>query len=158
MYHLRRSPFLRTFNTSPDETTFYRLILNRECTSNCIIMIQPTLYCYSFNAPPHAVLLDAQNVQPNVILLLDTFFHVLIHHGEVKKSFLKLTKKIRALQNGVMQDIISKKSTNISKHSWSFLKKMQRNLWKTDILIQDMWNVTKTAVKHVFYQPRLILL
>jgi len=31
---------------------------------------------------PYPVLLDTQSVQPNVILLLDTFFHILIWHGE----------------------------------------------------------------------------
>lgn len=82
MYHLRRSPFLRVFNTSPDETTFYRLWLNRENTTNCLTMIQPTLHSYSFNEVPHPVLLDSVSVQPDVILLMDTFFQVLIHYGE----------------------------------------------------------------------------
>jgi protein transport protein SEC23 len=82
MYHLRRSQFLRVFNSSPDETTFFRLLLNRENTNNSIIMIQPTLHCYSFNAPPHPVPLDSLSVKSDVILLLDTFFCVLIHYGE----------------------------------------------------------------------------
>lgn len=82
MYHLRRSQFLRVFNSSPDETAFFRLHLNRENTYNCIIMIQPTLHSYSFNAPPHPVLLDSMSVRPDVILLLDTYFSVLIHYGE----------------------------------------------------------------------------
>jgi len=82
MYHLRRSQFLRVFNSSPDETAFFRLTLNRENTNNSIIMIQPTLHCYSFNAPPQAVPLDSLSVRPDVILLLDTFFCVLIHYGE----------------------------------------------------------------------------
>lgn len=28
MYHLRRSHFITTFGVSPDETTFYRVIIN----------------------------------------------------------------------------------------------------------------------------------
>jgi len=82
MYHLRRSQFLRVFNSSPDETAFFRLALNRENTYNSIIMIQPTLRSYSFTEPPHEVPLDSLFVKPNVILLLDTFFSVLIHYGE----------------------------------------------------------------------------
>jgi protein transport protein SEC23 len=82
MYHLRRSQFLRVFNSSPDETAFFRLTLNRENTYNCIIMIQPTLHSYSFSAPPQAVPLDSLSVRSDVILLLDTFFSVLIHYGE----------------------------------------------------------------------------
>uniref|UniRef100_A0A7S1NFL3 Protein transport protein SEC23 n=1 Tax=Eutreptiella gymnastica TaxID=73025 RepID=A0A7S1NFL3_9EUGL len=81
MYHLRRSEFLQIFNSSPDETTFFRHTLLRENCSNAIIMIQPTLHSYSFNGPPQAVLLDSNSVMPDNILLLDTFFDVVIHHG-----------------------------------------------------------------------------
>ena len=45
-------------------------------------MIQPTLLSYSFDGPPQAALLDSDSVQPNTILLLDTFFHVVVFHGE----------------------------------------------------------------------------
>lgn len=82
MFHLRRSKFLSTFNSSPDEQAYYRFSLSRESTSNALIMIQPTLLSYSFNGPPYPVLLDAASVRPDTILLLDTFFHVLIFHGE----------------------------------------------------------------------------
>merc|ERR1719187_2095288 len=69
MFHLRRSQFLQVFNNSPDETTFYRGCLMREDLTQCLIMIQPILYSYSFNGPPEPV-------------LLDTFFQILIFHGE----------------------------------------------------------------------------
>ncbi|KAL0481516.1 protein transport protein SEC23 [Acrasis kona] len=83
MYHLRRSQFLRVFNSSPDETAFFRLWLNRENTFNCILMIQPTLHSYAAGqAYPMTVQLDSVSVRPNVILLLDTFFAVVVHHGE----------------------------------------------------------------------------
>jgi len=45
-------------------------------------MIQPTLLSYSFNGPPEPALLDAQSVRPDAIFLLDTFFHVVVFHGE----------------------------------------------------------------------------
>ncbi|EEB07454.1 GTPase activating protein Sec23a [Schizosaccharomyces japonicus yFS275] len=83
MYHLRRSPFLSVFNNSPDETAFYRHILNHEDVNNSLIMIQPTLQSYSFENPDGVpVLLDAVSIKPDAILLLDTFFHILIFHGE----------------------------------------------------------------------------
>lgn len=44
-------------------------------------MIQPTLISFTFGAPPEPVLLDSVSIKPDVILLLDTFFHVLIFHG-----------------------------------------------------------------------------
>lgn len=82
MYHLRRSQFLQVFNNSPDETTYARHVLNREDTNNSLIMIQPTLMQYSMDNAPQPVLLDSQSIQQNVILLMDTFFHILIYHGE----------------------------------------------------------------------------
>jgi protein transport protein SEC23 len=82
MFHLRRSKFLQSFNSSPDEQAVYRHILCRENTTNSLIMLQPSLLSYSFHGPPQPVLLDATSVRPDTILLLDTFFHVIVFHGE----------------------------------------------------------------------------
>lgn len=40
MFHLRRSKFLQSFNSSPDEQAVYRHILCRESTGNSLIMMQ----------------------------------------------------------------------------------------------------------------------
>ncbi|KAK7601419.1 hypothetical protein V9T40_008860 [Parthenolecanium corni] len=82
LYHLRRSQFLQVFNNSPDETSFYRHVLMREDLTQSLIMIQPILYSYSFNGPPEPVLLDTSSIQADRILLMDTFFQILIFHGE----------------------------------------------------------------------------
>lgn len=82
MFHLRRSKFLQSFNSSPDEQAVYRHILIRENVANSLTMLQPSLLAYSFHGPPQAVLLDATSVRPDTILLLDTFFHVIVFHGE----------------------------------------------------------------------------
>lgn len=82
MFHLRRSQFIQVFNNSPDETAFYRHCLNREDLTNSLVMIQPTLISFAFDKEPEPVLLDSVSVKPDVILLLDTFFHILIFHGE----------------------------------------------------------------------------
>lgn len=83
MFHLRRSQFLQVFNNSPDETAFYRHVLNHEDVNNSLIMIQPTLSSFQIDEPEaQPVLLDSISIKPDVILLLDTFFHVLIWHGE----------------------------------------------------------------------------
>lgn len=90
MFHLRRSQFLQVFNNSPDETAFYRHVLNHEDVSNSLVMIQPTLDSYTFDqdgAVP--VLLDSTSIQPQTILLLDTFFHILIFHGETMAEWRK---------------------------------------------------------------------
>src|SRR3984957_3166354 len=52
-------------------------------------MIQPTLMSYGFDQPPQPVLLDSISIKPDVILLLDTFFHILIFHGETVAQWRK---------------------------------------------------------------------
>ena len=52
-------------------------------------MIQPTLMSYTFDVPPQPVLLDSISIKHDVILLLDTFFHILLFHGEAITQWLK---------------------------------------------------------------------
>jgi len=82
MFHLRRSQFLQVFNSSPDETAFFRTIVLRENTANSLIMIQPTLIAYSLEGPATPVMLDVVSCQPTRILLLDTFFHIVVWYGD----------------------------------------------------------------------------
>ncbi|KAI7832043.1 hypothetical protein BX661DRAFT_179711 [Kickxella alabastrina] len=89
MYNLRRSQFLQVFNSSPDETAFYRHCLFREDTNNSLTMIQPSLSSYGFEGPPAPVMLDSASMKPDVVLLLDTFFHILIWHGETIAEWRK---------------------------------------------------------------------
>ncbi|KIK32469.1 hypothetical protein CY34DRAFT_19028 [Suillus luteus UH-Slu-Lm8-n1] len=77
MFHLWRSQFLQVFNNSPDETAFYKHILNEEDLNNSLIMIQPTLMSYTSDVGPQPVLLNSVLIKPDVILLLDTSFHIL---------------------------------------------------------------------------------
>lgn len=44
-------------------------------------MIQPTLMSYALDQEPSAALLDSVSIKEDVILLLDTFFHLCIWHG-----------------------------------------------------------------------------
>ncbi|KAH7094840.1 protein transport protein SEC23 [Paraphoma chrysanthemicola] len=90
MFHLRRSQFLQVFNNSPDETAFFRHVLNHEDVSNSLIMIQPTLDSYGFDHEGgQPVLLDSSSIQSETVLLLDTFFHILIFHGETMAEWRK---------------------------------------------------------------------
>jgi len=90
MFHLRRSPFLQVFNQSPDETAFMRSVLNVENVGNSLIMIQPTLTSFTFDKEPEPVLLDSSSLADNVILLMDTYFHILIYHGLQISQWMKL--------------------------------------------------------------------
>ena len=90
MFHLRRSHFLQVFNSSPDETAFYRHVLNHEYVGDSLVMIQPTLDSYTFDQEGGVpVLLDSASIQPTHILLLDTFFQILIFHGETMAEWRK---------------------------------------------------------------------
>jgi len=44
---------------------------------------------YTFDVAPQPVLLDSVSIKPDVILLLDTFFHILIFHGETVAQWRK---------------------------------------------------------------------
>lgn len=69
--------------------TCLRHVLNDADVNNSLIMIQPTLMSYTFDVDPHPVLLDSVSIRPDVILLLDTFFHILIFHGETIAQWRK---------------------------------------------------------------------
>lgn len=68
----------------------FRHMLMREDLTQSLIMIQPILYSYSFNGPPEPVLLDTSSIQPDRILLMDTFFQILIFHGETIAQWRQL--------------------------------------------------------------------
>eukprot|EP00124_Ichthyophonus_hoferi_P003697 Ihof_evm1s338 gene=Ihof_evmTU1s338 len=89
MFHLRRSQFLQVFNNSPDETAYYRNRLNKADVMDSLVMIQPSLIAYSFDQPPSPVLLDSSSIRPDVILLLDAYFYILIFHGETIANWRK---------------------------------------------------------------------
>ncbi|CAD7945321.1 unnamed protein product [Amoebophrya sp. A25] len=91
VFYLRRSPLLETFNCSPDETAFYRACLVRESVTNSLVMIQPALMEYSFESnAPTPVLLDSLSLKKDVILLLDTFFQVVLWRGEQVQHWFEL--------------------------------------------------------------------
>lgn len=90
MYYLRRSQFINVSSYTPDETAYFRLMLNREGVVGSLIMVQPTLLQYSFDGPPIPVLLDVRSISPRVILLFDSYFNVLIHYGSDIVQWRKL--------------------------------------------------------------------
>jgi len=55
----------------------------RENVSNSLVMIQPSLMQYQLDTEQaNPVLLDIDSLKNNVILLLDTFFYIVIWKGE----------------------------------------------------------------------------
>ncbi|ELQ75020.1 Vesicle coat complex COPII, subunit SEC23 [Trachipleistophora hominis] len=82
IYFLRRSLLVQTETNSPDETSYYRNIVAREPVTNAMTMIYPTLTAFSYQDETKPVPMDAKSLQPDIILLLDTFHNVLIWRGE----------------------------------------------------------------------------
>jgi len=96
IFYLRRSDYMNTFNMSPDETAFLRSTIMRETVENMMVMIQPSLMEYSLQSvraegvekcEPTPVLLDASSLKKDVILLMDSFFHVVIWSGTTIQSW-----------------------------------------------------------------------
>lgn len=73
--------FWQVFNNSPDETAYFRMVLNRENITNAAVMVQPSLISYSFNSLPAPALLDVASIAADRILLLDSYFSIVIFHG-----------------------------------------------------------------------------
>ncbi|MCD7452724.1 hypothetical protein HAX54_017943 [Datura stramonium] len=89
MFHLRRSQFVQVFGNSPDETAYFRMILNRENVANSVVMIQPSLISYSFHSGPEPVLLDVAAIAADRILLLDSYFTIVVFHGSTIAQWRK---------------------------------------------------------------------
>jgi protein transport protein SEC23 len=90
MFHLRRGNLVQVFGNSPDEMSFYRHYALRENVANTLIMIQPSLDAYELDkADPEPVLLTTASVKADRLLLLDTFFHVIVYSGQTIASWRK---------------------------------------------------------------------
>jgi hypothetical protein len=87
MFHMRRSQFVQVFGNSPDETAFARLVLMKELTQNCMLMIQPQVHAYSIasweegSVTAEPTVLDVQSIVPGSVLFLDTYFYIVVYHG-----------------------------------------------------------------------------
>jgi protein transport protein SEC23 len=58
------------------------MLMNRETVGNALLMIQPTLEAYAFNQSGIPVLLSATSLAPDRILVLDTFFCLVVWTGD----------------------------------------------------------------------------
>ena len=80
---------MKVFGSSPDETAYNRHLLDKESIASCLVMIQPQLLAFSMHQPPRPVLLDVQSIVSDEILVLDTFFIVLVHHGSTVAQWVQ---------------------------------------------------------------------
>lgn len=63
--------------------------MNSEDVNNSLVMIQPTLMSYPVEGEANAALLDSVSIKEDVVLLLDTFFHLCIWHGTTVAQWRK---------------------------------------------------------------------
>jgi len=57
------------------------MMLNQENVANSILMIQPSLVSYAINSAPEPAPLDAASVAADRVLLLDSYFTIVVFHG-----------------------------------------------------------------------------
>ena len=134
-----------------------------------LLMIQPSLLAYSLQEQPQAVLLDIASVNPNRILLLDSFFIVLVFYGEVGARIpnrlpllfplnfpLLLFPRfgIRLLHNGGMQATICSPTTSPSPSCCSLRHPMHPSSCATASLQPASSSATRTALRWV--QPHTL--
>lgn len=82
MFYFRKSYFVQKLGTSIDESCFYKLTLCRENLTNMLVMIQPALFAYSLaSQQPSQIQCELESLKPDIVILVDTYFHVLIWHG-----------------------------------------------------------------------------
>ena len=90
IYYFRKSNFVQKFGTSIDESAFNKMALNRETLSNMLVMIQPALFRYdSENEEPIPVLCDFESLKTDSVILVDTYFYVLIWRGASVHSWIE---------------------------------------------------------------------
>ncbi|KRH93331.1 Vesicle coat complex COPII, subunit SEC23 [Pseudoloma neurophilia] len=81
-FFLRRSLIVQSTTNTPDETFYYRLIVGKEPVRNAMTLIHPVLKSFDIYEEEKHVPMDATSLEPDKILLLDTFHNVLIWYGE----------------------------------------------------------------------------
>jgi hypothetical protein len=64
--------------------------MDRENVSNSLIMIQPSLTQYDLeNENPNAAICDIESMKDDVILLMDSYFHIVIWRGSSITDWIK---------------------------------------------------------------------
>ncbi|KAG0440663.1 Protein transport protein SEC23 [Dictyocoela muelleri] len=89
IYFLRRSILIQTETNTPDETIYHRILANREKVTETMTMIVPTLTAFHFQGYVMPAQMDSKSLQPDIILLLDTFHNVVIWKGETISQWIK---------------------------------------------------------------------
>lgn len=87
LYFFSKSHFISKSNCTPDSVSGMQLTLCSESIDNCLFIIKPSLICYNAYGQCASVDLDNSNLQKENVLVLDTFYRVLVWYGEAAASW-----------------------------------------------------------------------
>lgn len=89
MFFFKRSLLVQTDNSSKDESIYFKNLLYREKVSEALKLIKPALIAYHYENGVYPVELDTKSLQPDVILVLDTFHNVVVSRGSHVDLWIK---------------------------------------------------------------------
>lgn len=89
MFFFRRSLLVQKDGISNDESAYFRILLYKLKTEDAIKMIKPSLISFHYQGDITPVELDATSLNPECILVLDTFHNVLLWHGKYAADWIR---------------------------------------------------------------------
>lgn len=88
MYFFRRSLLVQKDGISNDESTYFRILLYKLKTEDAIKMIKPSLISFHYQGDINPVELDTTSLNPECMLVLDTFHNVLFWKGKYVENWI----------------------------------------------------------------------
>lgn len=89
MFFFRRSLLVQKDGISHDESAYFKILLYKLKTSDAIKMIKPALISFHYQGDVRPVELDTGSLDPECILVLDSFHNVLLWKGMYVNNWIK---------------------------------------------------------------------
>lgn len=86
-YHLQTAPICLLSNKTPDEWCYYALSYMHSDLQDSMKIVYPLLLEYSMDGTSQEVPLTSQSIKQQSILLMDSFFHLVVHHGDTVRDW-----------------------------------------------------------------------
>lgn len=89
MFFFRRSLLVQKDGISKDESSYFRILLFKLVTEDAIKMIKPSLISFHYQGDIMPVELDTSSLNPECILVLDSFHNVLLWKGKYVSDWIR---------------------------------------------------------------------
>lgn len=89
MFFFRRSLLVQKDGVSQDESAYFRILIYKLRTSEAIKMIKPALIAFHYQGDITPVELDINSLNPESLLVLDSFHNILLWRGEYVSNWIK---------------------------------------------------------------------